>query len=211
VLASALALVCCAAPPAVRDYPALLAIEGDPGAPLAGVEVTQGAHRVGESDRRGTVALQLRGTEGQVVALQIHCPVGYRSPPDPLSVVLRRISESDRSPIYPARCEPLLRTVVVVVRGDRGPGLPVLFLGREVARTDSAGAAHLLLKSSPEDTVELTLDTSGNPGLRPKNPSARFRVGAHDDLLVFSQKFEPAKVAKRPAQRAPRIIKIGPR
>jgi hypothetical protein len=207
----ALALSGCQEEPAIKEYEASLKIYGDPGRPLAGAEVTHGADRVGASDADGQVSMQLRGTEGQILVVVVHCPKGYRSPAQATSILLRRVSEQDRSPEYQARCEPLLRTVVVAVRADKGPSLPVLYLGQEVARTDSAGAAHFMLKSPPEDSLELILDTSQNPGLRPQNPSARFQIAGQDELLVFSQKFElpPPKPPK--IRRLPRIIRLGAR
>ncbi len=45
-------------------------------------------------------------------------------------------------------------------------------------------------RSPPEETVELSLDTSSNPRLRPHDPSARFRVGQADDLVVLDENFQ---------------------
>jgi hypothetical protein len=204
-------IMSCDAAPSVRNYRFSLHIEAEPGTPLAGALVTQGEQLLGESDAAGGVAIEARATEGRVLAVRVSCPDGYRSPAEPISIVLRRIAESDRSPEYLARCEPSLRSLVVAVRADAGIPLPVLYLGREVARTDRAGAAHVLLESLPEDGFELTLDTSALPGLRPQNPSARFVVAEHDDVLVFSQKFQlPPRRTPTPA-RTPHIVRLGGR
>jgi hypothetical protein len=206
----ALWLAGCDPPPIVRDYEVSLIVSGDPGQPLADAEVSQGAEPIGRSGPDGKVHLLLRGREGRAVALRVRCPEGYRSPSEPISIVLRRLGESERHPQWRARCAPLLRTLVIAVRADGGANLPVSILGREVARTDALGAAHVLVRSAPEETVELTLDTSASPGLRPRSPSARFEVPSHDDVALFSQAFEAPRAAATP-RRAPRIVKIGAR
>jgi hypothetical protein len=206
----ALVLAACDPPPLVRDYEVTLAISGDPGRPLADVEVSHGSAPIGRSGPDGTVHLLLRGREGRAVALRVRCPDGYRSPSEPISIVLRQLGEPGVRPEWRARCEPLLRTLVIAVRAEGGPNLPVSLLGREVARTDALGAAHVLVRSAPETTVELTLDTSASPALRPHDPSARFEVPDHDDVAVFSQAFEAPRPARAP-RRTPRIIKIGAR
>jgi hypothetical protein len=154
----------------------------------------------------------LEGREGESHAFQVLCPDGYRSPSEPVSVVLRRLSEATKTPEYPARCEPLLRVAIVAVRAEKGPDLPVLYLGQVVARTDSAGAAHFMVKSAPQDTMEVTLDTSSNEQLRPRNPSARFEVAQRDDIYLFQQTFTlPSKAKKRIVRRRPRILNLGAR
>ncbi len=89
-------------------------------------------------------------------------------------------------------CPPTTRNVVVAVRAENGPELPVLYLGEKVAQTDDSGAAHVLLKLPPNQPFKLTLDTSGDDHsrLRPQNPTATFDVKNQDDMFVFNQKFK---------------------
>ncbi len=200
----------CATTPPKSDYALSLRVESDPGRPLAGAAVLLGERVLGTSDEGGRVALTAQGREGDVLSFRIECPSGHQAPAAPLAVVLRRLSERDRRPEFVARCRPTERTVVVAVRAERGPNLPVLYLGREVARTDRAGAAHVSLRSTPEDTLELMLDTKDSPRLRPRSPSARFRVGETDDLVVLNQKFQVDAVKAGPRQaRGP--VRIGQR
>jgi hypothetical protein len=209
VLLGASSIASCDTAPSTRDYRVSLFVDADPGVPLAGAVVTRGERRLGESDATGEVAIEARGAEGSLLIVRVSCPDGYASPSEPLSIVLRSIAESDRRPEYRARCELSLRTVVVAVRTDQGVSLPLLYLGREVARTDDAGAAHFMLEGPPDDGFELTLDTSAQPSLRPQNPSARFQVAERDDVLVFSQKFQvPPRRKPAPPARAPRIIRL---
>jgi len=204
----AFALAGCDPPPLARDYEVALEVFGDPGRPLADAQISEGPQPIGRSGSDGKVHLLLHGSEGRAVALHVRCPDGYRSPSEPISIVLRGISEADVLPEWQVHCEPLVRTLVIAVRAEHGPNLPVSILGREVARTDALGAAHVLVRRAPEETVELTLDTSASPALRPQNPSARFEVPAHDDVVAFTQSFEsrPERAARR---RTSRIIRIG--
>jgi hypothetical protein len=197
-----LVAVACNGNPSEPEYGLSIRVDSDPGRPLAGAQVRLGEQRLGTTDANGVVKVKARGTEGSVLSFQVTCPDGYQSPSRPLAVVLRRLSQRDRFPEYAAACRPTKRTLVVAVRADHGPNLPVVYLGREVARTDRSGAAHVSLESPPEETVELALDTTSNPRLRPRNPTARFRVGQADDLVVLDETFQ--------LEGAPRIARKGP-
>jgi hypothetical protein len=202
----AAAAVCCvlgcASPKKLPErYPISINIDAGPNRPVAGATVHAGTSELGTSDAEGRVNAVLSGLEGQVLELSVECPDGHRSPDKALAVTLRAVAETDRRPEYHARCEPLLKTLVVAVRAEHGPNLPVLYLGREVARTDRDGAAHVLLRRPAEDTVELTLDTHEHPELRPRNPSARFQVGFEDEVVAFEP---PLQLPKPPKKRAPR-------
>lgn len=129
--------------------------------------------------------------------LELACPAGYRSPEAPLNVTLRRGAER---PEYLTSCTPLTRKLVVSARLERGAGLPIRYLGREVARADASGVAHLVLEAEGDKTVELTVDTSERPLLRPKSPTARFRIADRDELVVLEQSFQSSA---KPMVRAP--------
>jgi hypothetical protein len=190
ILLASLFAAACGGKALEPEYGLSIRVESDPGRPLAGAEVRLRDQRVGTTDASGVVKVKSRGAEGSVLSFQITCPDGYQSPSRPLSVVLRRLSQRDRFPEYATACRPTERTLVVAVRAEHGPNLPVMYLGREIARTDRSGAAHVSLKSPPEETVELALDTTENPRLRPRSPSARFRVGQADDLVVLDESFQ---------------------
>jgi hypothetical protein len=210
VLGGPLAAGCIDAGSSNQKYEFVIRIHGDPGRPLAGVPLSRAGEKIAVSDARGTIVLAAHGQEGETLAFEVVCPNGHRSPSKPLSIVLRRLTERDRRPEYSVSCPPHKRTLVVAVRADNGPNLPVRYLGREVGRTDAAGAAHVLLETQAEDSIELTLDTSGQPGLRPTNPAARFPVSTRDELVSFNQSFELPKtksvVFRKPVPRGPRRI-----
>src|SRR5207247_1568943 len=98
------------------------------------------------TDVEGMGKIQLAGNEGDIFDIAVACPEGFRSPAKPVHVVLHRLAEADKTPEYAVSCPPTTRTVVVAVRADNGANLPVRYLGREVARTDSSGVAHFVGK-----------------------------------------------------------------
>lgn len=200
-LTSFITFACARPRQATRSYPAIITIDAGPDRPVAGAAVLSGGRQLGVSDPQGRLSAAFSGAEGQVLDLVVQCPEGYRSPEKGISVALRAIADTDRRPEYHARCEPLLRTLVVAVRAVHGANLPVLYLGREVARTDRDGAAHVLVQRPSDDSVELVLDTHERPELRPRNPSVRFQVGAEDEVVVFEP---PLQVPPPPKKQRPR-------
>jgi hypothetical protein len=181
-----------------------VAAESDPGKPLAGARIALGGKELARTDTSGRAALALHGRAGDVVELAVDCPAGHAAPARPLSVVLRPLAEPSRVPEYKVLCAPLVRSLVVAVRAERGAHLPLKYLGREVARTDAAGAAHVLLEVEPNRPVSLTLDTSAaeHARLRPQNPELKLMMPAHDEVALFEQSFTLAEVDK-PRRRPP--------
>jgi hypothetical protein len=185
-------------PPAPKPFEAQLRVFSDPGQPLKGAEVYYKQKRIGVSDEAGVVNFRLKGAEGQVYDLSVKCPAGFQSPTKPLSVALRKTADPGTKPEYQVDCPPVTRSVVVAVRADSGPNLPVMYQGKEIVRTDQSGAAHLLLNVPPNQMFQLQLGTDGDDAkdLRPQNPTATFEVKNEDAVLIFDQKF--AVERKRP-------------
>lgn len=189
----------CATPPAQR-LGALVRVESDPGIPLEGAQVMFDGHELGRSDARGLLTLELSGPPGEQVALEVRCPAGHRAPKPTLMVTLRTNSDPTRRPEYRAECRPELRTLVVAVRAQNAPFVPVLHLGKEVARTDAQGAAHARLRLHPDESIELQLDTSAGDHrqLRPKSPGFSFTMPDRDEVVLFDQSFAVEKKRQRP-------------
>jgi hypothetical protein len=181
-------------------------VESDPGQPLAGATIVRDGRALAQTDARGVAELRLAGAPGEVVSLAVSCPEGHRAPDKPLSIALKPLAEHGRRPEYRAACLPLLRSVVVAVRAQNGPNLPVKYLGKEIARTDAAGACHALLKVPPGETVTLTLDTSAaeHAKLTPRSPELRLTVPERDELIVFDQSFT-RELEKRVRQRKKQV------
>lgn len=160
----------------------------DSGRPLAGAKLFFGERLVGQSNDQGLVRLAVRGKEGDVVSLGMQCPQGFRTSAKSIEMTLHTLADPNNMPEFAANCQALQRTVVVAVRADNGPNLPITYLGQEVARTDASGAAHVLLTLAPQEEFELALDTSDKSAerLRPQNPSARFAVKNEDQIFSFN-------------------------
>ncbi len=185
-----------------KEKPALevlIKVTADPGQPLEGAQLVFAGKPVGtKTDAKGETTLTLTGSEGDTYDVAVKCPTGYQSPVKPLTIPLHRLADPGKPPEYEVSCPPTTRTVVVVVRAENGANLPVVHLGRVVAKTDSSGAATILLKDLEADTqFDLTLDTTekGNEFLRPQNPSNVFTVKRSDDVFLFDQKFMIEKKA----------------
>jgi hypothetical protein len=131
------------------------------------------------------------GADGETVDVFVSCPEGFRSPKKPVPLRLARIADPTKTPEYSVSCPPSQRTVVVAVRAEGGANLPILYLGREIARTDASGAAHVLLRAKPDETFSLTLDTGGKgrERMNPKSPGENFVVKDQDAVLTFTQTF----------------------
>ncbi len=183
-------------PPA--PFNVLIKIESDPGRPVGGAAIVFGGSKVlATSTPDGRAMLALKGSEGEVVDVAIRCPENLQSPLKPLSIRLTRLADKSRIPEYAVACPPSVRRVVVGVRADNGPNLPVVVLNRVVARTDLSGAAHFALDVAPGAQFSVTLDTTerGNERLKPPNPTRPFTAPPRDDIVVFEQRFELEKKA----------------
>lgn len=195
----------CARVERVSSYPLVLRVESDADQALAGASVSVLGREVARTRDTGALALAIRGVEGEHVPITVSCPEGFVSPAQPTDVVLHRLADPGRHPEYEVRCSPVTRNLVVVVRADRGAGLPVVYLGRVIARTDASGAAHALVQAPANEEVELTLSTSeaGNERLRPQNPSIKFGGADRDNIKMFNVAFQiEAQKRSPPALRA---------
>lgn len=185
------------------EFPIAVLVYGDARQPLADVELYDQKTLVGKTNANGRVGLKLTGKEGGTVSLRVKCPVTFKSPEKPIVVGLRLMSEGSPAPKFEAECVPLLRTVVVGLRAENGANLNVIRLNQVVGRTDDQGVAHLSMQVSPGEQIALTLNTSGNPNLRPQNPTLSFIAADRDEMLLLEQKFTLLK----PVVRAkPRLI-----
>jgi hypothetical protein len=183
------AVLGCSQGPELGEYDVQVNFESDPGQPLAGAELLLMGQVAGASNPDGVVELRAAGQEGERIKYKVRCPPDHRSPEQALIITLTTLSGAAPPPEYRVRCTPESRSVVIAVRAQRGPDLPVTYLGREVARTDASGAAHWQLQLARSETVEVTLDTSARPDLRPQNPSKRFESPDEDAVLLFDQDF----------------------
>lgn len=177
-------------PPPQKPFDARIRVFSDPGQPLRGAEVMFKNKRIGVSDEAGVVNFRLKGAEGQMYDLNVKCPDGYMSPSKPVSITLRKNVDTATRPEYEVDCPKATRSVVIAVRADSGPNLPVLYLGAVKGHTDQSGAAHIALDVPPNQMFQLQISTDAVKDLRPQNPTATFEVKQSDEIFVFEQKFK---------------------
>lgn len=179
------------------------------GQPVKGTQILLDSKPIGVTSDQGTAILPFTANEGESYDLAIQCPQGLQSPAKPIAVTLRKLADAKR-PEFEALCAPTSQLVLVAVRAENGPNLPVLYLGNEIGRTDASGAALVGVRLPPNESFELKLDTTGKDAalLRPENPSTTFPVKNQDDVLIFDQKFKLEKVKVKAVGKASGPTKI---
>lgn len=195
-------------PPPPPPFQIFIRIDSDPGRPVPGAVVSRNNKTLGTTGPDGRTMLTLTGAEGETTDVAIKCPDAFMSPQKLTSVRLTRFADKSKVPEYTVSCPPMLRRVVVAVKADNGPNLPVVYLNKVITRTDLSGAAHFALEVAPNTQFQVTLDTSENSRLKPISPSKPFTVPQRDDILVFDQKFdlERIRVVAAPRPSIPRPL-----
>ena len=178
-------------PPPPAPFKALVKVTGDPGRPLFGATVTSGKGEPVVTDVYGRAPLVFNGAEGEIREINVACPQGHQQAKKPLEIRLTHLI-GDAVATYEVSCPPLRRKVVIAVRAENGPYLPVKYLNQVVATTDAGGAAHFALEIEP-GSFSVQLDTSERKDLSPPSPGRILSVGDQDDVLVLDQKFAVKK------------------
>mgnify|MGYP000443688945 CR=1 FL=1 len=193
----ALGVVGCQPPP--PPPPQLVRIEavGDPGERVRDVEVVVNGQVIARTNQTGIATAHLNGAEGVIHQAEIRCPEDrYTSPKQPLLIQKATLRDPKSSPLYEVHCTRRTHMLVVALRVKDGANLPVNYLGGEVARLDASGAGNIAFQLNQEDTLELTLDTSGRPELLPRSPTLPTRAKNSDDLVVVDFAFVEKKKPK---------------
>jgi hypothetical protein len=197
-------------PPPKPSFRFAFLVEGDPGRPLEGASIVKAKQVLGTTRNDGRAELTLTGDEGSIIDAEVKCPQGHQSPSKPVPMRLTRLADG-RAPELKVACPPLVRHVVVAVKADNGPNLPVVYLGKTITKTDASGAAHFALEVAPGTALSITLDTSENAKLKPPSPSRLVTVGQTDEIFVVEQKFELEKKKPPPVVRhvTPKCLTCG--
>jgi hypothetical protein len=199
----------CKAPPAPPAR-VLVRVLDESKAAVANAGISTGGDLIAQTDKEGRAEVTVTGKEGAVFPLEVRCPSGYRSPNAP--ILIRRLQApnvSDAAPEYLAKCSRLRHSLVIAVHAEGGPNLPILHLGKEVARSDESGKAQVIIEGEVRERVELVLSTA-DPKLakvHPQNPAATFEIGDQDERKSFEVKFTrdkkaPPKVVARTGPKA---------
>jgi len=186
--------------------------KNDTGQPVPGVVISGNGKQLGMTGAEGVLHAFVRAKDGSSLRARAVCPEGYREPVQPAPMRLRRFRSIDRSDRGELRvtieCRATERLVALVVNTNKKADLPVLMDGREIARTNAEGVAHIALRVAPNSTFQVALDTSANEALRPKSPLGTFSVADSDSLVVFDQSFD--EVVKRKKRHHRRKVKPPP-
>ncbi len=185
----------CAEPPPGRVDIELLVDDGA-GTPVEGAAFLVDGERLAATDAHGRARAGLPIRTSATYRVAHACPAGFR-PVEPEARLnaapsrpLARRAPGSAAVTIRRRCAPLrLRHVLLVRTGGRG-GLPIRVLGRTAGVTDPDGAALLAIDGAPGEEVEISLDTSAAPQLRPASPSRRIELPDARRFLVFDQRFE---------------------
>lgn len=210
LVAFAAAAAGCSEPARAEPFTISVRVESDPGRPIAGVTMSRANRVLGTTGADGRAMLQVAGAEGEISDVVVTCPEGFQPPAKPLSVRLTRLAEKSKIPEYALHCPPSMRRVVVAVRAENGPNLPVMYLDRPVTRTDASGAASFALEVAPGSQFTVALNTGDRKDMKPISPSKLFVVSAQDDVFLFDQKFEVEKkkvfIPSAPVVHVPRAL-----
>ncbi|MBX3210462.1 MAG: Ig-like domain-containing protein [Labilithrix sp.] len=172
--------------------------------PVQNAEIASQSEIISRTDGDGRAEITVSGREGATYFVDVRCPEGYRSPEAPLEI--RRLDNGPaEAPEYVTRCSRLRHKLVVHVKAvGAGGSLPVLYLGKELTRTDADGKARVVLEGDDLERIDLKLDTS-DPAfakLHPQSPTGSFEIPPLDGETTFEVKFTqdkkpPKKVVKR--------------
>jgi hypothetical protein len=199
-------MIGCSTPPSSVRFEMPLAIEvrDTLGQGVPGALVRLNEQKVGVSGPQGQLLVLVAGVEGDTAAVSHECPHGYEVSSPRAKVVLRRLASPEGSlALVPQtlilRCGVTARKVVLLVRTKPPMTLAIRALGKEVGRTDQDGVAQVLLEGRHADEIEVSLDTSKSPRMRPSSPTRRIAFSETPQLLVFDQSFDVA--ARRPGRK----------
>jgi hypothetical protein len=204
-----LSSACAPVVPRIYAQDATIRVESDPGVPLADVPLVYDGKTLAKTAENGRATLRMNGKDGDVFHVGVVCPEGFVAASSvDFDVLVRRGENDGHVPEFATRCARALRRAVVAVRANNGANLPVLHLGREVARTDASGAATIALDVKPGADVEIVLDTRAAKKFHPQNPVLSFKAQDHDDIVVLDQTFTVDKpIVVRRTARGPQVAR----
>lgn len=208
VVACALALVACGPTDRRAEFPFRVVVTSD-GRPLSDVRISSDGTELGPTNESGLLDLTVIGMEGATVPIEARCPSDLGDP-EAAPLTLQRVRGIDpragsRRVRIALECRPLMRNGVLLVRSGGREGIPVHVDGRELARTDAHGLAHVELRYAPHSRIEVTLRTDDYPELSPRSPTTVLVAPDASDVLVVDQTFtQPPTEAPRVRVRRPR-------
>jgi hypothetical protein len=183
--------------PEASRFPVVITTLTDDGKPLADLPITLGNIAAGKTDAQGHLKVRVGGKEGKRIAVTVGVPKGYRLVAPEAQLVLRHLNDLENGgrplPVeHTIRLAPLQRQYAVLVRVGVG-GLAVEAFGTRRAITNDQGVALFLYDGAPGDELQVKVDTSAHPELRPQNPTASFLLAQRSDAYVLKEHFTTLK------------------
>lgn len=201
-----LALASCQAEAPKRNSHALKFYgEDDRGDPVSGIHIALGQAELGLTGASGELRTQIRASHGQKYPVRARCPKEYEPAQVPADLVFRETREIAGQPSSVSvriLCSRSLRVAALLVHATGVEGLPISIDGVVEGHTGLGGFEHLRIDAAPGTKVDVALDTSSMPELRPSNPSRILSIGATDSLLIFDQEFHKDKPVRKRRRRA---------
>lgn len=196
-------------PPPVTVY---VKVVDEAKAPVENAQIASNSQLVTTTNAEGRAELTVAGREGATFFIDVRCPPGYRSPEAPLEV--RRLDNgSATAPEYVTKCSRIRHRLVVNVKvnapaGASVTGMPILYLGKPLTKTDAEGKAKVVLEGDVLERVDLMVDTSDASfgKYHPQNPVGTFEIPNADGETTFDLKFTVDKPAPKKAA-AGRVIR----
>jgi hypothetical protein len=204
-----LATACEQPPPALTEI--VFRVQEDDGARVAGAQVLVDGAVAGTTGDRGEIRTALGSRTDRAYAISHRCPPSSRPVEGTTPLRVERIAPlPGRSPpalLLRRHCAPTSLRHVLLVRTGGRPGLAVRVLGEIAGRTDADGVAALKIDGAPGDEVEVSVDTSGAPRLRPISPSRRLKLPGRRTFFFFDQEFEEKQRPRHGAGRPKHVPK----
>lgn len=204
-IATCASMVACKEVPPPPPVTVFVKVVDEAKGPVENAVIASQSDVVTTTNGDGRAEITVRGREGATFFLDVRCPAGYRSPDAPLEI--RRLDNgSAAAPEYVTKCSRLRHRLVVNVNvkapaGASVSGLPVVYLGKPLTKTDAEGKAKVVLEGDVLERVDLMLDTS-DPAFgkyHPQNPVGTFEIPNADGETGFDVKFT---VDKPPPKKA---------
>ena len=185
-------------------------VNNDDGDAQSDATIVIGNRQLGRTGTDGALKSELSGAEGQSMPVTVRCPEGFTGPERPLAIRLTHTRRIDLNGFQPARlevtCARDVHDVIIVVRAQGGAELALNVDGKPAGTTDGDGIAHVLVHASRDvKALNVSLDTSSRPELKPKNSSRTYELAGSDAILLFDQSLvSTPKPAYRSGQPRPR-------
>jgi len=171
-------------------------VHGDGSSPISGAVILVDGKAFGTTDAEGALRGHLPLRPNLAYDISHECPKEMRAMGKGVKlrvdaiVPLAKSAGKSASFVVELGCAPSKLRHVVLVRTRGRAGLPIRILGREAGVTDADGAAMLVVDGAQGEEIEIAIDTSAAPRLRPASPSRRMELPNARRFLVFDQEFE---------------------